>query len=164
MSLQFTGFWVYYTPNYYCRLQGIPIIWWWYVSSQCPYFVGCGQVTLWFKCWPFDVTLKLVKNKMKVFKSRSAIKYILSDSSSDYKSRLMSLHNLPLIMLFELQDIIFFIMSLTGRSDLFNILDHALFASSHTKSTKFAKLCHQASKTDLVRHLYFRHLPYMLFQ
>ena len=77
---------------------------------------------------------------------------ILSDSSSDYKSRLISLHVLLLMMLFELKNIRFFIKSLTSRSDLFNILDHALFASGHTKSTKFAKLGHQASKTDFVRH------------
>ena len=86
---------------------------------------------------------------------------ILSDSSSDYKYRLISLHVLLLMMLFELKNIIFFIKSLTSRSDLFNILDHALFASGHTKSTKFAKLGHQASKTDFVRHFYFRHLPHL---
>ena len=46
---------------------------------------------------------------------------------------LISLHILPLMMLFELQDII---KSLTRGSDAFNILDHVLFTSGRTRCTK----------------------------
>ena len=43
---------------------------------------------------------------------RRATKFILNDYSLDYKSRLSSLHILPIMMVFEINDIIFFVRSL----------------------------------------------------
>ena len=43
---------------------------------------------------------------------RRASKFLLNDYSSDYKTRLMSLNLLPLSMVMELNDIIFFLKSL----------------------------------------------------
>ena len=53
---------------------------------------------------------------------RRATKFILNDYSSDYKSRLVSLQLLSLMMLFELNDIIFFVKSLNCITSSFNIL------------------------------------------
>ena len=43
---------------------------------------------------------------------RRSTKFILNDYTFDYKSRLLSLQLLPLIMLYELNDILFFVKSL----------------------------------------------------
>ena len=43
---------------------------------------------------------------------RRATKFILNDFSSDYKSRLISLGLLPLMFLYELFDILFFLKCL----------------------------------------------------
>ena len=40
-KLQFTGSWMYHTPNY-CTLYGMLA----FFSSKRPQFVGCGQVAL----------------------------------------------------------------------------------------------------------------------
>ena len=53
---------------------------------------------------------------------RRATKFILDDYRTDYKSRLTSLNMLPLMMQFELNDIIFFVSSLKNPTDSFNIL------------------------------------------
>ena len=58
---------------------------------------------------------------------RRATKYILSVFSSDYRSKLISLNMLPLMMQFELNDLIFFIKFLKYPSDSFNIRDMFLF-------------------------------------
>ena len=47
---------------------------------------------------------------------RRATKYILNDFSSDYKSRLLSLNLLPLSMVLQLSDIIFFLKSFRSPS------------------------------------------------
>ena len=52
---------------------------------------------------------------------RRATKYILCDFSSDYKSRLIRLKILPLMMTFELQDVLFFIKSFKEPSTSFDI-------------------------------------------
>ena len=53
---------------------------------------------------------------------RRATKFILHDYKSCYKSRLVALHLLPLMMQFELIDILFFISSLKCPTERFNML------------------------------------------
>ena len=53
---------------------------------------------------------------------RRATKFILHDYKSCYKSRLVALHLLPLMMQFELIDILFFISSQLNASTFFNML------------------------------------------
>ena len=58
---------------------------------------------------------------------RRATKLILNDNSLDYKSRLMKLHLLPLMMTLELQDVLFFVRSLKQsrlQCSSFNILQY----------------------------------------
>ena len=59
---------------------------------------------------------------------RRATKYILNDYSSDYKSCLMNLKLLPLMYIYEINDICFFIKSYQSPSSHFNIHDHVTFS------------------------------------
>ena len=73
-----------------------------------------------------------------------ASKYILSDFSSDYKSRLTSLNMLPLY-----------------PSESFNILDFVSFCSSSSRSAAHLKLQLSPANrsTNRIKHFYFSRLP-----
>ena len=90
-----------------------------------------------------------------------ATKYILSVFSSDYRSKLISLNMLPLMMQFELNDIIFFIKCLKYPSDSFNILDYVSFCSGTSRSATRQKLMFPSARitSTLQRHFYFSRLP-----
>ena len=90
---------------------------------------------------------------------RRATKFILNDFISDYKSRLLTLHLLPLTMMYELNDILFFIKSLKEPSDAFNVLDYVSFSCNATRSSTHTKLVHKFTKTNAAKHFYFSRLP-----
>ena len=92
---------------------------------------------------------------------RRATKYILNDYASDYKSRLISLNLLPLSMVLELNDIVFFLRSLQSPSDSFDILQFVSFSSTCTRSSSGFKLKHTPSTTNYGRHFYFVRLPHL---
>ena len=89
---------------------------------------------------------------------RRATKWILSDYSSSYKSRLTTLHLLPLSMVLEIADISFFLSSLSCRTPSFNILDYVSFSTARTRSAG-VKLKHTYHRTNISRHFYFHRLP-----
>ena len=88
-----------------------------------------------------------------------ATKFILNDFHSDYKTRLTSLGLLPLSMVLELNDIVFFLKSLQSPSASFNILDYNSFSASSTRSASKLKLLHSLSTTNSSCHFYFNWLP-----
>ena len=88
---------------------------------------------------------------------RRATKYILNDYESSYKSRL--LHLLPLMYMFELNDLNFFIKSYKSASSHFNINDYINFRTSITRSSTSHKMIHQCSSSTLSHHFYFCRLP-----
>ena len=90
---------------------------------------------------------------------RRATKFILNDFTSDYKTRLRSLNLLPLMMTFELQDLIFFIKAIKTSDPSFNILDYVSFSTNTTRSGAGLKLRHSTSTTNLDRHFYYNRLP-----
>ena len=90
---------------------------------------------------------------------RRATKYITNDYSSDYKSRLSSLHILPLMYFLELNDIMFLVNSLKSPSPGFNILNFVSFASTSTRSSTFLKLRHTKSSTNSISNFYFNRIP-----
>ena len=90
---------------------------------------------------------------------RRATKYITGNFSTDYKSRLSSLHILPLMYYLELNDVMFLVNSIKYPSPGFNILDSISFTSSSTRSSTFHKLRHTKSSTNSVRNLYFNRIP-----
>ena len=104
----------------------------------------------------------LLKDVEKLEKiQRRATKYILNDYASDYKSRLISLNLLPLSMVLELNDIVFFLRSLQSPSDSFDILQFVSFSNTCTRSSSGFKLKHTPSTTNYGRHFYFVRLPHL---
>ena len=66
---------------------------------------------------------------------RRSTKYILNDYSSCYRSRLKELHILPLMMQFEINDILFFVTCLKNPTESFNILKYVNFSTNSTRSS-----------------------------
>ena len=91
---------------------------------------------------------------------RRATKFILNNFNTDYKTRLVKLHLLPLAMLYELNDICFFIKSLMQTSSSFNILDYVSF-SRNTRSGTHNKLVLPLSTSSRHKHFFFNRIPHL---
>ena len=85
---------------------------------------------------------------------RRASKYILGDYTSDYKTRLIKLNLLPLMYIYELLDILFFIKSYKSPINSFNIFQYVTFNNSFTRS-RDKKLIHIASNNLVNSNSYF---------
>ena len=90
---------------------------------------------------------------------KRASKYILNDFTSNYKERLTKIHLLPLMMLFELNDILFLIKCLKKPSKCFDITKYIRFCSTGTRSQTTHKLAHTRSNCNTSRHFYTNRLP-----
>ena len=93
---------------------------------------------------------------------RRATKFILNDNSLDYKSRLMKLHLLSLMMTLELQDVLFFVRSLKQsrlQRSSFNILQYISFSTNPTRSGSHRKLIQPIVKTTRHKNFYFSRFP-----
>ena len=90
---------------------------------------------------------------------RRATKYILHDFSSDYKTCLISMNILPLMMQLEINDLMFFTKNLKDPMSTFNVRQFVQFCSSNTRSSTFLKLKQSNAKLNCVRHFYFNRLP-----
>ena len=90
---------------------------------------------------------------------RRATKYIFQNYKSCYRSRLIKLHMLPLMMQFEITDIMFFVTSIKSPSAHFNMLQHVNFSKVSTRSSSKFKLVHNLSRFNHVKHFYFNRLP-----
>ena len=88
-----------------------------------------------------------------------ATKWILTDYTSDYKSRLLTLNMLSLMMTFEVYDISFFLKSLSSSSVAFDILNYVSFNFTVGTRSSGNKLQHRFSRTNPSRHFYFSRLP-----
>ena len=64
---------------------------------------------------------------------RRATKYILNDYSTDYKSRLINLHMLPLMYILDVNDVMFFLKNLHNPHNGFDINNFIKFATGHTR-------------------------------
>ena len=89
---------------------------------------------------------------------RRATKFILSDFTSDYKTRLVKLHLLPLTMLFELNGLCFFVKSVKQPSSSFNILNHVSFSCNNTRSGTHLKLVQPLVSNNRQKHFYFNRI------
>ena len=90
---------------------------------------------------------------------RRATKYILNDYTSDYKSRLLKLHILPLMYTLDLNDIMFFIKNLKTRHDGFDIKSYISFVTGNTRLATSNKLQHNRSTDMMANNFYFNRLP-----
>ena len=92
---------------------------------------------------------------------RRATRFILNDFSSDYHTRLISLHLLPLMYLYELLDVIFFVKCFKSPDPSFPIWGHVSFSTASTRSASAAKLNHKSRSSTLSRHTYFCRLVHI---
>ena len=90
---------------------------------------------------------------------RRATKYLLNDFISSYKTLLIKLKILPLIYLFELQDVSFAIKSIMLQTTQFNIQDYINFSSANTRSSASNKLVFPRHFNNISRHSFFHRLP-----
>ena len=74
-------------------------------------------------------------------------------------NRLISLHLLPLMYFYELQDIQFFIKNLQQPSNSFLILNYISFSHTTTRASANFKLIHTRSMSNINHHFYFNRLP-----
>lgn len=87
---------------------------------------------------------------------RRATKFILNDfSSENYKSRLTSLHILPLMYWLELQDILFLIRCLKNPPDNLDLSHHTSYFTSNTRAAKCNKMQHRLYRTSSANHFYY---------
>ena len=100
--------------------------------------------------------LKDIKVLEKV--QRRATKFIFSNYQSDYKTRLMQIGILPLMYIYEIADILFFIKSIKHPSDKFDILDYVNFTTGTTRSAG-TKVYPKTALTYPIMNSYFYRLP-----
>ena len=84
-----------------------------------------------------------------------ATKFILSNSSLDYKARVVSLHLLPLMFWLELADITLLDKHIKYPDNRLRVLYHITFSTSRTRSSTYCKLSYKRSRTIKSRHFYF---------
>ena len=84
-----------------------------------------------------------------------ATKFILNNYSLPYKLRLEQLHLLPLMYIYELNDLMFFVKFLQSPHPYFDVQKFVQFASNNTRSAAAHKLVQCQSHTSLHRHFYF---------
>ena len=90
---------------------------------------------------------------------RRATRFIVNDNSMDYKERLMNLNILPLMMQYEISDIMFLVKCIRKPSTHFNISDFITFSTSNTRSSTYLKLKHSKSKSNTLGQFYFNRIP-----
>ena len=89
---------------------------------------------------------------------RRATKFILNDYKISYKASLKKLHLLPLMYVFELNDLMFFVKSLKAPTDHFNIYQHVHFTKNSTRSGAYSKLVHRKTASSTHQHFYFNRI------
>ena len=89
---------------------------------------------------------------------RRATKFILNDYSSDYKSRLLTLKLLPLSMIYELNDLCFFVKSIKQPTTSFDIKNYVTFSCNNTRSGTHLKLVQPLVLNNRHRHFYFNRI------
>ena len=82
-------------------------------------------------------------------------------TKSIVKSCLLSFQVLPLMMLYELYDILFFIKSLKEPNTYFNIHNYFTFSSNCTRSASHHKLVHKLARTNVTKNSYFYRLLHL---
>ena len=79
----------------------------------------------------------------------------MNDYISSYKSRL---NLLPLMYIYELNDLMFLIKSLNTPTDYFDIRHYISFNTNSTRSGSHLKLCHPRTVSATHHHFYFNRI------
>ena len=88
----------------------------------------------------------------------SCSKYILNDYYKDYRTRLISLHLLPLMYWLELQDLMSLVKCFKHPTDEFDISNHVKFISTSTRASSHKHLQHNIYHSPTTRHFYFNRI------
>ena len=128
------------------------------VSAKRSLYISLVRSQLLY-CSPIWHPYLLADVKSLELVQRRATKFIMNNSTLDYRNRLIHLNLLPLMMELELADIIFFVKSIKAPSDHFNIFDFVQFSSLHTRSSSNLKLKHSLSSNKFERNSYFNRIP-----
>ena len=89
---------------------------------------------------------------------RRATKFILNDYISSYKTRLQQLNLVPLMYIYELNDLMFLVKSLKTQTDNFDIKNFITFNTNSTRSGSHLKLCHPRIVSTAHHHFYFNRI------
>ena len=90
---------------------------------------------------------------------RRATKFVTNNPVMDYRNRLIHLKLLPLIMEYEIADIMFLVKSIKFPSDHFRFCDYVQFCSHPTRGSSNLKLKHSLCWTEIERNFYFNRIP-----
>ena len=90
---------------------------------------------------------------------RRATKFIVGDNSLDYKERLLNCNLLPLMMEYEIRDILFFNKCVKTNDLPFNIHEFITFNTTTTRSATFFKLLHSRPRNRIQSNEYFNRFP-----
>ena len=90
---------------------------------------------------------------------RRATRFIVNNRHLSYKERLANLALLPLMMQFEIADILFFVRLMKSQNSCFPISKYITCSSRNTRQKTFFKLRHAKSSSNSMRQLYFSRLP-----
>ena len=103
----------------------------------------------------------MIKDTLTLEKvQRQANKFILNDYESNYKTQLLKLDLLPLIMyILDFYVILFFIKAFQQPSSHSNITHYITFSHANTKSSTTNKLHHVHTHNNCFRNFYFNRLP-----
>ena len=105
--------------------------------------------------WKSSILIKNIRKLEQL--QRRAMKYILSDYIPDYKTQLIHLRLFPLMYIFEISDILFFIKNLKHPTNNFNINTYVSFTVGNTRSCGL-NFRPNASSTNKERHFYFNRI------
>ena len=101
----------------------------------------------------------LIKNFIKIeLVQRRATKFILGQSYSGYRDRLLELQLLPLCMWLEIHDIMFLVKMFKNPQDNFDIFQFVSFQDSQTRSSSKHHLRHNLARTSTYRHFFFNRI------
>ena len=90
---------------------------------------------------------------------RRATKFVTNIPVMDYRNRLIHLKLLPLMMEYEIADIMFLVRSIKFPSDHFRFCDYVQFCSHPTRGSSNLKLKHSLCRTEIERNFYFNRIP-----
>ena len=121
-----------------------------YVSLVQPKLLYCSPI--WRPCVLSDI-------RALEYVQRRATKFILSRTDINYRLRLLHLRLLPLVMILEMNDIMFFIKSLKEPCNHFDISRYVTFSSGNTRFASSVKLRHSLVYNNSTRNFYFNRLP-----
>ena len=121
-----------------------------YISLVRSQLMYCSQVWRPYLLWDIDKIERV---------QRRATKYILNDFTSDYKSRLITLGILPLMYVFELNDLMLCVKNLKSPSRDFDIKKYVKFSDHGTRSATSSRMIHRFTSTNSSRHEFFTRIP-----